>query len=598
MPRPDLFSELKRRKVYRVGAAYLAVVFALLQGADLVFRSLAFDSRVFNGLVLLSLLGFPVAVALAWMFDITGEGIRRTAPAGADGVRESVPDRWARAKAGLVGAGFMAVVWFGVHVWQTPELRGDQGMVPSERPTLAVLPFEDLSPGSDQAYFADGLHEELLHQLAILRGLRVTPRTSALHFRGSAATVAAIADSLGVRYVLEGSVRQAGDSIRVRAELIDALSDEPLWSEAYDRALSVDALLGIQRTLAMRLARSLGGTLAGGQAERLERAPTRSLEAYNAFLRGLHAWAEFTGPSVLEAGEEFKHAVDLDPRFGRAHGMLALDYVVQNNFGLGKQGELFPLIREHAGLALRYAPDEPESHMGMASVHWTLEWNWPAALKELETTVELDPAFPDGRWALAEWYGVIDGNTEKGLETIDEAVRLDPFSATAPNLRAFILYVGRRYGEAAEEYRRLVAMAPDEPQNTVNLASNLALSGELPEARRLVDEVLPRLPRPLAPEMAVTLARVDEMDQARQVREDAEARRAAGGSVPASGLAMAAVAVGDLDSALTWLEVCFAEEGGIYYLRDPIWNPLRSDARFQAIWEKVGLPGDPPPSGS
>jgi tetratricopeptide (TPR) repeat protein len=297
------------------------------------------------------------------------------------------------------------------------------------------------------------------------------------------------------------------------------------------------------------------------------------------------------------AAEEFKQAIELDPRFGRAHGMLATVYVVQNNFGMGIQGELFPLIREHAELAVRYAPVEPESHMAMASVYWTLEWDWPAALKELETTLELDPSFPDGRWAIAEWFGVIAGDTDKGLEIIDEAVRLDPFSATARNLRGFILYVGRRYGEAVEEYRRIVAMDPDEPQNTVSLSSNLALSGEVPEARRLLDEVLPRIPRPLAPEMAVTLARLGDMEEARRVQEDAEDRRAQGAGVPASGLAMAAVAVGDKDSALTWLEVCFAEEGGIYYLRDPLWDPLRSDPRFQDIWDKVGLPGDPPTSG-
>jgi adenylate cyclase len=462
--------------VYRVGAAYLAVVFAGLQGADLIFPALGLGPRGFNVLVLVSLLGFPVALALAWTFDVTGGTIRRTASVDAAGVTAD-PDRWVRLKAALVGGGFVAVLFLGIGLWQGPAMDGGGDAILTERPVLAVLPFQDLSPEGDQEYFADGLHEELLHQLATLRGLRLVSRTSVMHFRGSPWQVGAIADSLGADYVLEGSVRRAVDSVRVTVQLIPAEADEHLWSESYTRALSMDGLFDLQRTLAMRLARSLGGTLATGHAERLGSAPTRSLDAYNAFLRGLHHWNTMTREGFEAAEDDFRQAIRLDPEFGQAHAMLAMTHVMQNNSGVRRRGELFPLIREHAAMAMRYAPDQAESHMAQASVHYTLEWDWEAARRELEAAVALDQRREDWTWALAEWHGIVAGDTERALEIVDDALRLNPFAATAGVLRASVLHFGRRYAEAAEEYRKLRAVDPANPTNTMNLVSNLALSG-------------------------------------------------------------------------------------------------------------------------
>lgn len=575
------------------------MAFAALEGADLVFPTLGLGPKAFNALVLASLLGFPVALALAWTFDVTGGAIRRTESVDtADATVD--PDRWVRVKAALVGAGFVAVLFLGIGLWRGPVMDNPGGLVPGQRPVLAVLPFEDLSPGSDQEYFADGLHEELLHQLAVLHGISLISRTSVMHFRGSPSRVGVIADSLGARYVLEGSVRRAVDSVRVTIQLIDAEMDEHLWSESYDRALSIDGLFDLQRTLAVRLARSLGGTLATGQNEGLRGAPTRSLEAYNAFLRGLHHFSTMTRESWEAAEDDFRRVITLDPDFGRAHAMLAMTYVIQNNSGIKRRGEVFPLIREHAALAMRHAPDRAESHMAQSSVHYTLEWDWEAARQEMETAVALDPRREDWMWALAEWHGIIAGETEPALEILDEALRLNPFAAFTRMWRAGVLHFGRRYAESAEEYRRLRAVDPANPTNTMNLVSNLALSGRTGEARNLMNEALPAVRNTYGPTLAVHLARVGYREEARNVWEEVVARRASGASISASGLAAAAVAVGELDEALDWLERAFEDEGGIYTLRDPLWDPIRSDPRFQSFWDRVGLPGDPPeiPSGS
>lgn len=346
--RPDFFSELKRREVYRVSVAYLAVVFAGLQGADLVFPALGLGPRAFNGLVLVSLIGFLPAVVLAWMFDITAGGIRRTARAEPGEQEALAPDRWVRPKAALVGAGFMAVVIVGVGLWRGPAVEPGDGSVPTDRPVLAVLPFRDKSRGGDQAYLADGLHEELLHQLAVLRGIELRSRTSVDHFRGSPSTVGAIADSLGARYVLEGSVRQAGDSVRLTVQLIDAETDEAFWSESYDQALAVDGIFALQRSLAMRVSSSLGGTLSLSQSQRLGRTPTSSLDAYNLYLRGIYHLHQFTPDGMIAAAEDFKRAIALDAEFGRAHASLALAGVVLNTLGVWLSSEAFPVVRAGA----------------------------------------------------------------------------------------------------------------------------------------------------------------------------------------------------------------------------------------------------------
>jgi Flp pilus assembly protein TadD len=358
--------------------------------------------------------------------------------------------------------------------------------------------------------------------------------------------------------------------------------------------MSLDELFGLQRSVATQVARSLGGTLAAGTGQQLGLAPTQSLEAYHAYLRSLHHWAQFDLPSMRAAVDDLKQAVDLDPEFGRAHGKLAIVYAVINNFGGGTQGELFPLMREHAEQAVRFSPDDPVSHMALVAIHWPLEWDWEAARQDLETALALDPDFADARWALAEWYGVIAGNTDRGLEVIQEAIRLDPFSLQPLTVRGWVLTNGRRYAEAADQYRQLVELGPNDLNHVMNLVSSLALSGQREEAQQRMREVLPHFSTPRGATLAVHLARVGDTATAREVLNEALARREAGGSVAASALAAAHAALGEVEEALTWLELCFEQEGGIYFLRGPDWDPLRGHPRFQAIWNKVGLPGDRP----
>jgi len=599
----DLFAELKRRQVYRVGAGWLAIAFAVLEGADLVFPSLGVPPAVFNALVLVAVLGFPCALFLAWTFDVTPGGeIRREEKGGA-----VASGRWDRLKAALVGAGFVVVLVLGVRMWKGPAGNGTGAgasgagdgapTVPLDAPVLAVLPFDDLSPGGDQAYFADGLHEEVLHQLAVLRGIGLISRTSVEHFRDSPATVRAITDSLGARYALEGSVRRAGDSVRVTVQLIDAAADEHLWSESYDARLSLDEIFAVQRRLATAVATSLGGTLGSGQGARLGRPPTSDLEAYNLYLRALYNWHRFTAEALEAAITDLEAAIALDPEFGRAHGMLGLLMVVKRNWGLLSADEAFPIVRREADLAMRLTPDEPASHLALASVHWTLEWDWEAARRDLERALELDPTNPDARWALAEWYGAIAGDTERGLREVDNARRFDPFSPTLNEVEAWVLLVGRRWEEAAEALLPVHEANSSDFWTTATIAWVFARAGRTEEARRLVADIGPDFDDHFRISLVAAFAALGDLDAARDQLARALAYREAGGAMPASSLAAGYAAVGEPEAALDWLERSFREEGGDYSLRHPWFDPLRTEPRFQAIWDELGLPGPIPEPG-
>jgi adenylate cyclase len=572
----------KQRKVFQWTAAYFAAAWLSLELFDLVAEQFLWPIWVRQSATVLLLFGVLVTVVLAWNH---GERGRQRVGSG-----EFVLLAALLALAG----GSVWILWTGSAPGETPGSDDAQATVPMEEPVLAVLPFADLSPGGDQAYFADGLHEELLHQLAVLRGLHLTSRTSAEHFRGSPSTVRAIADSLGARYVMEGSVRRAGDSVRVTVQLIDAAADEHIWSESYDARLTLDEIFAVQTRIAEGVAGSLGGTFAAGARGRLGRAPTSSLDAYNFYLRALYHYNRARAEDLELAAAELERAIALDPEFGRAHGLLGLVYVVLRNQGMRSTDEAFPVVRRQAEIAMRLAPDEPESRMAQTAVYWTLEWDWEAARRQLERVLELDPNSSLAPWALAEWYGVIAGDTEQGLRQIADARLVDPLSPRVDQMEAWVLYVGRRNSESAEILERVHRAQPDDPLTALYLAQMRAAAGRRDEALDLLSGVLPNAEDWQRVEVVIAYAELGEIELAREHMARALAFRESGGQLPASDISLGFASIGEIEAALDWLERSFREEGGSYMLRHPGFDSLRGEPRFQALWDEVGLPGPEP----
>jgi adenylate cyclase len=316
-----LFAELKRRKVFRVMAVYGATAFVILQVADLAFPRLGLPEWTITFILVATIVGFPIALVLAWAFESTPDGVKRTEAAAPGEITEILrlpaSRRW---PAGLLAlAGVVLVFGGGWWIGQRSDARRPGGEGPTK--SVAVLPFVDLSEAGDQEWFSDGLTEEILNSLAALPELKVTSRTSSFQFRGQDRDIKEIADTLGVAHVVEGSVRRIGDKLAVTAQLIRASDGNHLWSETYERA--ADDLFDVQRDVAERVATALDVYLDDEKREAMFRSGTRSIEAFESYLRGVEQFRRWhVDFADIEAGEqgqaEFERAMSLDPGYARA----------------------------------------------------------------------------------------------------------------------------------------------------------------------------------------------------------------------------------------------------------------------------------------
>src|SRR6056297_566897 len=308
-----LFAELKRRKVFRAAIAYLVVAWVVVEVASTVAPNLNLPEWTPRMVTLLVMLGFPLALVLAWIFDFTSEGVK-------------VTDDTGSSRGFYAVAGFLAVAavgWFLVSgpADQEPRLAGD-----AEEPSIAVLPFVNMSDDASNEYFADGISEELLNILAGIDGLKVASRTSAFSFKDTNTPIPEIAEVLGVRHVLEGSVRKQGNRVRITAQLIEAGDDAHLWSETYDRNL--DDIFVVQEEIAQAITLALEDVI--GARSVAVAAPTRNMDAYQSYLRGRSRF--YQRAELDEAIADLEYATQHDPGFAEAWIYLAAAHAVSPGY--------------------------------------------------------------------------------------------------------------------------------------------------------------------------------------------------------------------------------------------------------------------------
>ena len=283
MSDPSFWEKLKRRHVVKVGIAYVVVGTAVGAAAETFLPGLGAPDWMLASVLALLVLGLPVALVMAWAYELTPEGIVRD-----DSVQDVAP--------ALVD-------------------------VAEERKSVVVLPFDNMSPDPHDAYFSDGLTEEIITHLSHLASLRVISRSSAMVLKNSQKDIRTIGRELNVQYVMEGSVRKAGDDLRITAQLIDAETDAHLWAETYDRELK--DVFAIQSEIALKVCGELRTSLSAGEKARIEQKPTESMGAHDFYLVGKHHWWSFTPEGLLRSKEYFEKALELDPDYARAHAGLA-----------------------------------------------------------------------------------------------------------------------------------------------------------------------------------------------------------------------------------------------------------------------------------
>ena len=389
--------ELQRRNVYRVAATYLAVAFVGFQAANLLIPDTNLPGWTDRLLLAVLIVGFPVAVVVAWAFEMSPQGVRQTEPAG-DG---DVSVEHGRSVATVPG--------------NDPETLFRA--LPEK--SVAVLPFVDMSPNRDQEYFGEGLAEEVLNALTQLEDLEVASRTSAFAYQGRDVDVREIGRELGVATVVEGSVRKAGERLRVTAQLVEADSGYHLWSETFDREL--EDVFAIQDEITASIVEALHVELFGDEADRLTRVGTDDAQAYDLYLEGRHYWQRRYKVGLETALEYFEAALEKDPEFALAHAGRAEVYWVFGAYGLGEPDTVRRRAIEASERAVELGPDLPEAHCARAVVLGDIEHEIGAGVESFETAVELDATH-----ARAEvWRGMYlsawrHGDREEGLNVLGQ----------------------------------------------------------------------------------------------------------------------------------------------------------------------------------
>ena len=464
-------------------------------------------------------------------------------------------------------------------------------------PRLAVLPLVNISPDPADAYFADGLTEELIAVLSRIRGLRVLGRTSVEPFRSSRKSVGQVGSELGVTYVLEGSVRKAGSRLRITLQLIETSTEEHSWSETYDRQF--DDIFAIQSDVAERTAARLRLELATPGGSVFQRPPTANLTAYASYLRAIHAWHQGRDVGMQPAIDLFEEAIRADPTFSNAYAHLA-NLLLQTLGDTRPYSEIVPRARSLVQRALELDPESSEAHAARGNLAMQGELDWKLAEEEFQKALQLNPSSAPSH----AWYGLlleVLGRFPESIRQYEAAVELDP-GQSIYRLRMAMTY-GRmkRFDAAVDLLREQVAARPESPQVRDNLARGLLNARRLDEAAREIDislELARNLPAASVDELGIPLsqailAAAQGDFKPLEERLRALTEKAKTEYVPLTRLAAAHARLGHAAEALDLLEKDFAVGDRAFWFtyQDAPFDLVRTDPRFEALVRQSHLPG-------
>ncbi|MGD8920437.1 MAG: hypothetical protein PVH90_06405, partial [Gammaproteobacteria bacterium] len=440
----SLFEELKRRNVLRMAMLYVVASWVILQVADVLFDAMELPPTWTRLILAILILGFPLALIFSWVYEMTPEGIKREKDI--DRGQSITPQTGRKisiltvvllvvaiaivAIDRLIPESAMPVATKAVETSQSPpapdpaQLAAEKFAPPPDR-SVAVLPFANRSAREEDAYFVDGIHDDILTQLARIGSLTVISRTSVEKFRDSSQSIREIGDILGVKTVLEGGVQRAGDRVRINVQLIDVVTDAHLWAETYDRELTTSNIFAIQSEISQSIAESLKATLSPEEKAQIETAQTGNMAALEAYFLGRQAMARRTSASLAEAERQFKKAIELDPGYALAYVALADTYALQTGYSGLPQSEYESLAGPLVEKALAINDRLGEAYISLAGFSDPDE-----AAKEAHYRkgISLAPGYVSGY----HWYGTFLGRTgrpEEALVQLEEAARLDPLSA-------------------------------------------------------------------------------------------------------------------------------------------------------------------------
>jgi TolB-like protein len=579
----NFFAELKRRNVYKVAVAYAVVGWLLVQVATQVFPFFEIPNWAVRLVVLAIVIGFPVALVIAWAFELTPQGIKRTKDVNVASTAVSKNRAWIYVV--VVGAALSVGVFFiGRYTAGHVTPRQSEVAVAGPSKSIAVLPLINESGDPKDEYFSDGLSEELIAALAQISGLKVIGRSSSFRFKDRKEEPKTIGEQLRVSTLLEGTVRKQGDRVRIVAELINAADGIALWTQTFDRELK--DIFAVQEEIASKVASSLKATLLG--SEQRAAANPKNAEAHNAYLLGHYYLQRRNLDDYRKAVGYFDQAIRLDPDYALAYAERSETWTLIGDLtGEGKTA--WPKARNDAERAVAIAPTLAETHGALGFVLFFAEWKFAEGLNELNRAKELSPGNATANDLLAR-YSVYVGKLDEAERQARRAVELDPLSASAQNNLARILYIRNKLEEADAAARKAVELQPTQASGhryQVFIAIERGDSETaLREAQLEPDENYRRFELALAyyasggrsaadPALAELIA-TSRDKLAYQIAQVYAVRR-------------------EKDKAFEWLQIAFDthDTGMLGLLIDPLLRNLRDDPRYDAFIAKMNFPTTP-----
>jgi TolB-like protein/Tfp pilus assembly protein PilF len=584
----NFFSELKRRNVYKVAVAYAVVAWLLLQAASIFLPAFDAPSWVMKIFIIVVIFGFPVALIFSWAFEITPEGIKLESEIEPN---QSVTRRTGRKIVAVTIA--LAVVAAGLFVYQLLRSQSDTSSSSATatiaHKSIAVLPFDNLSRDPDNAYFCEGVQDEILTRLAKVADLKVISRTSTQHFKSAPDNLPQIAKQLGVAHILEGSVQKSNDQVRVNVQLINAMTDAHLWADTYDRKLT--DIFAVESDIAKTIAETLQAKLTGSEKSSIEKAPTANPEAYELYLKGRFFWNKRSGVDLRKAIDYFNQAVAKDPKYALAYAGLADSYMLLPNYGGASMQESIAPARDAITKALALDDSLAEAHASFGLLD-TVELRLEHAVSDFERAIKLKPNYATAHhWLMLGQLSL--GRFDQAIVEGKRALELDPLSLIINADYSWAYACAHRFDEAEKHARKTLELDPHFFLAHYYLGEILQMKGHLHEA-------IPEFQKSVELNNDVysiamlgqAYARNGQKEEAQKVVERLTDESKSRYVAPYA-WALLHLGLGDKNRVLDELETAY-QRGDTNYLFvlkvDPLFDDLRGDARFEALVQKIVAP--------
>jgi serine/threonine-protein kinase len=575
----NFFVELKRRNVYKVAVAYGVVAWLLMQVASQIFPFFEIPNWVVRLVVLVLVIGFPVALIIAWAFEVTPEGIKRTEAADAAGQR-SHGGAWIYVV--LIGVALSVGLFFvGRYTARPSTPRHSEAATVTPDKSIAVLPLINESGDPKDEYFSDGLSEELIAALAQISGLKVIGRSSSFRFKDRKEEPKTIGEKLGVSTLLDGTVRKQGDRVRIVAELVNAADGIQLWTRTFDRELK--DIFAVQEEIATAVANSLKVTLLG--SDPAQRSTPKNMEAHNAYLQGHFHLLRRNVEDFRKAIGYYDQAIRLDPDYALAYAERSEAWSFIGDL-TGQRPTAYPRARSDAEKAVAIAPGLAEARAALGWVRCFVDWKFAEGLTELKRAKQLSPANPTANDLLARII-VYLGQVDDAERQARHAVELDPLSTVTQGNLARVLFYAGKLDEADAVARKSADLQPTGASGhrwQVLIAAQRG-DGEtaLREAQMEPDEGYRRF------ELAVAHYARGDREAADAALVDLIAKAREGFAYQ---IAEVYAVRGEKDKAFEWLQIAFDDRdaGMLSLLVDPLLRGLRDDPRYKNLLAKLGLP--------